>query len=635
MALQVWLPLNGDLRNLGLDDITFTQTTVAGYEVGKIGQALSLLGTNIAFTAPSLEGLTKFSVAFWFKSKTNSSITTKWNNVIAINSSNADESTTSEWRFESSYGSSRSYILSAHNNVGEPIMTGTLSLVSERDKWYHVVATCDGESFIKFYINGEHINSDRHYLGGHLRSLVKIANEPADPDALLNDLRIYDHTLSQKEIKLLSQGLVAHYPLNDGVGGANIAWNSSLTDNLTSWVKSGTWDFVTKDGFPCCHNTGAFKTTSLIYPKQTFNTTTNGMLPYNGLIITMSADVLLENVVKGTTNYFLALYKSGETIDGSWKAPTILANSGHFTSAASETLEPSKLNGKGWTHVWVTFKWGDYAWSNTNYRLQFYARDYTGDVYVKNLKIELGEKPTSWIPNPADALYSKMGLDNGVVYDCSGYGHDGSVVGECTTDTDSPRYSCSKHITSDNPNSSSTNSESISYIVAPVALTTPECMSIAWWGYHNPSYNGGKHGVLATSSLDVPSDYLATAFNHRDSGYDVNASDSTHIWLSDSIVFGGWHHYVITYDGQTSKTYTDGVQINSAAFDAKKALHSFNKIFFGYSKAGGVNRRNTGNYSDIRIYATALSAEDVKNLYETAASIDDHGNVYGYELEEV
>lgn len=41
-----------------------------------------------------------------------------------------------------------------------------------------------------------------------------------------------------------------------------------------------------------------------------------------------------------------------------------------------------------------------------------------------------------------------------------------------------------------------------------------------------------------------------------------------------------------------------------------------------------------GSVSDVRIYATPLSAEDVKELYNTSAIICDNGTVMAYSLEE-
>ena len=193
----------------------------------------------------------------------------------------------------------------------------------------------------------------------------------------------------------------------DGLNiGENIAWNSSLRKDHSLWGVGGTWDHTIKDGYPCIHHTGAFKTTGTLTPKQTFNTTTDGMLPYNGLILTFSCYVLLEDIVKGTTNYYLALYPSGQTINGTWRSAVVLKNNGYFTTSSSVVLDPEKLNGKGWTFVSCTFQWGDYAWSNTNYKMQVYARDYTGEFYVRDVKFEQNDFATPWTPNPNDDLYT-------------------------------------------------------------------------------------------------------------------------------------------------------------------------------------------------------------------------------------
>ena len=43
----------------------------------------------------------------------------------------------------------------------------------------------------------------------------------------------------------------------------------------------------------------------------------------------------------------------------------------------------------------------------------------------------------------------------------------------------------------------------------------------------------------------------------------------------------------------------------------------------------------SGKLSDARIYATALSELDIKELYNTPLSIDNVGNMYTYEFKEI
>jgi hypothetical protein len=42
-----------------------------------------------------------------------------------------------------------------------------------------------------------------------------------------------------------------------------------------------------------------------------------------------------------------------------------------------------------------------------------------------------------------------------------------------------------------------------------------------------------------------------------------------------------------------------------------------------------------GNLSDVRIYATALTPEQIKELYNTSMSIDNNGNIHARELVEL
>ena len=72
MALQVWLPLNGDLKNKGCVDVTVVNNGATVDNSGKIGKCYYFNG-NGYITLPSFN--TTKSICFWLKSpKTNNTI---------------------------------------------------------------------------------------------------------------------------------------------------------------------------------------------------------------------------------------------------------------------------------------------------------------------------------------------------------------------------------------------------------------------------------------------------------------------------------------------------------------------------------------------------------------------------------
>jgi hypothetical protein len=91
-----------------------------------------------------------------------------------------------------------------------------------------------------------------YYLGRDARTGATAFN------GKLNDVRIYDHALSAKEVEEIAKGLVLHYKLdNNGMGNPNLAKNSN-TDSTSSnvWTLSmatggTTKTIITDNGVHC------------------------------------------------------------------------------------------------------------------------------------------------------------------------------------------------------------------------------------------------------------------------------------------------------------------------------------------------------------------------------------------------
>lgn len=200
-------------------------------------------------------------------------------------------------------------------------------------------------------------------------------------------------------------------------------------------------------------------------------------------------------------------------------------------------------------------------------------------------------------------------LDDGnvtnIVYDCSGYCNNGTITGTLTTSTDTPRYdkcsqgngniSCSG-LTINNPFTIST------WIYLPITGTTGNGgseLSIGPVKLYKDHDGVDKHTFQITKS-DNSLDYLTRFYPPEDK----------------------WYHLAIVSDGSTLKIYKNGVA-STNSISTKDGKTNFS-----------IMQSNNIKLSDLRLYATALSEDDIKELYNTAAFIDHKGDVGCYQFYE-
>ena len=116
----------------------------------------------------------------------------------------------------------------------------------------------------------------------------------------------------------------------------------------------------------------------------------------------------------------------------------------------------------------------------------------------------------------------------------------------------------------------------------------------------------------------------------------TGTSSNTYITVSlstTSLDVSKWHMMTFTYNGMVLKTYIDAVlKTTTSKYSTKTPLffNSSSTMFIGGEADSNKNTpANTssypnfkGNISDVRIYCTALSAEDILSLYNNSAYID-------------
>ena len=114
---------------------------------------------------------------------------------------------------------------------------------------------------------------------------------------------------------------------------------------------------------------------------------------------------------------------------------------------------------------------------------------------------------------------------------------------------------------------------------------------------------------------------------------------SGNLYSNTTVSIGEWAHIVGVWTGTQKKIYINGVLKNSANDNKIDWSEAQNSLVIGkmaYGKSSSTTYHPfVGKISDVRIYATALTDSQIKELYNTSMQIDSSGNVFARELVEL
>lgn len=559
MSLAVWLPLNGDLHNQGLNNINITNTNATLNDNGKIGKCYNFNGSNNYIKGNTF--LNNNSTAFSFSCWVN------FNSISGNQCLFSNRTVTSEGGFSIFYGSG----VFRFDSGSRWSFTSPVSISA--NTWYHFCFTWEKNKNEnkKYYCNGElkETTTSNSIPSAANTTYFSIGGSQASTNgngtgnflnAKINDVRIYDHCLSPKEVEEISKGLILHYPLNNnGLGNANLALNTFY--EMRPYTISS---YYTK-----INNSTDF-----------FNLSIGDTYTCRAKITAGEKDTCLRiqfYTDDNKTNIF-----------GNW-VPA--GTTGYSTITSTLTAEQR-------------------SYSQMRILLSDDVKASTSGEYGE-LKLEKGSIATPWCPN---------NINTNIIYDTSGYCNNGTIVGDITTITPSPRYNCATSFIN--------NTSGIKIEDKDFSSIFNLDFTFSFW---IKSDDGGR-SVYFGNFNKHPAFNIEKKDNNLlrlywDGSPDIEFSNTT-------ITNNEWVFItIVKFSTGTIKAYLNGVE--KAATEYGFTSQSFSSPWYIGRDSRGDYTAYLGNMSDFRIYCTALSANQIKELYNTSMQIDSSGNVFARELVEL
>ena len=165
------------------------------------------------------------------------------------------------------------------------------------------------------------------------------------------------------------------------------------------------------------------------------------------------------------------------------------------------------------------------------------------------------------------------------------------------------------------------NGKNTIWLSSPLGSGAKEELTVSFW--HKPNSQGNYRTIVSN--------------NYPHSGFWIGCNCEGHgLWYyggsfyvqSQSFLSNDtWYHCALTYKNQTYQWYLNGVPVTTSISGTFKAPTFSSPISIGGNTSGDMkgsisDYRQYGALSDFRIYSTALSADDIKELYDVSCIIN-------------
>ena len=650
MALQVWLPLNGNLKNQGLNNVTVINNGTTINDNGKIGKCYNfIISQYLEITNLSFRLLSNCSLCFWLK----------YDN---------------EQRWLPFSGQGEAYYILAeqsyttnfyHHNIGSNTIKiyvhGILSTAPPNDgQWHHYCITgADLTSWTKFYINRYTSTSSSFNLEGQY-----------------NDIRIYDHCLSPKEVKEISKGLVVHYLMNQETKYTNLIKNGwGGTDNWpnsSSYISTdvpssppgitNSYSIVTaKEYIPLIQNHSY--TISGYVKKGTSSQSTCylALIPYDADKLRITYEKTAHGFKTSSLTTLSQDLKSGDntiylTSSNGWENPTtyqyVVAIFGYKDSTGYEypdliytrrtfsfgtTSDKSNLDLVNKTITLNSTYSGETIPAGTGICLTGYGGTYYYPAYKSNpsewelltntfIPEKVGYLKAAKYIQVISSLYSGQWtagltlIDNSLpnnIIDCSGYCNNGTINKNytLTTNNKSPRYIVGTNVengfTISHSNVLNSNNQEWTCCCWIKLNSLTSC-------YLN-NFNVGNKIIHSLSGDQA--NYSLLYLNSDEHDY----YSYSNLGLEENT----WYHIAFVFKNSEGlkKIYINGEDHTEIGLNRDSTPLGFQNTITLFQNFNGVA-------SDYREYCTALSSEDILDLYNTSAYIYNNQTLATYQFVE-